>query len=72
LTAPDYFLWGYLKEQVYVNNPRTIQELRGSIRAETRRLRPETLRTIMENAVERACICEQENGGYLRDVVFQT
>ena len=27
LTAPDFFLWGYLKERVYVNNPRTIKEL---------------------------------------------
>jgi hypothetical protein len=54
LTAPDFFLWGYLKERVYVNKPRTIQELKENIRTETRRLRPETLRTVMEHAVERA------------------
>ena len=51
LTAPDFFLWGYLKEWVYVNKPRTIQELK-NIGAEIRRLGPETLRTVMENAVE--------------------
>ncbi|KOC66185.1 hypothetical protein WH47_07254 [Habropoda laboriosa] len=62
---------GYLKERVYVNKPRTIEELK-NIRAEIRRSGPETLRTVMENAVERACICEQENGGHLRDVVFHT
>jgi hypothetical protein len=42
----------YLKEGVYVNKPRTIQELKENIRAEIRRLQPD--------AVERACICEQE------------
>lgn len=72
LSVPDIFLWGYVKERVYINKPRTIQELKENIRAEIRRLGPETLRTVMENAVERACICEQENGSHLRDVVFHT
>ena len=34
LTAPDFFLWGYLKKRVYVNNPRTIRELKNNIRHE--------------------------------------
>ena len=34
LTAPDFFLWDYLKERVYVNNPRTIQEHKTKIRHE--------------------------------------
>ena len=38
LTTPDFFLWGYLKERVYVNNPRTIQELKNNIRHEIREL----------------------------------
>ncbi|KOC71363.1 hypothetical protein WH47_05245, partial [Habropoda laboriosa] len=72
LTTPDFLLWSYLKERVCVNKPRTIQELKENIRAEIRRLGPKTLRAVMENAVERACTCEQENGGHLRDVVFHT
>ena len=27
LTAPDFFLWGYLKEKVYVNKPQTLDQL---------------------------------------------
>ncbi|KOC70974.1 hypothetical protein WH47_04960, partial [Habropoda laboriosa] len=65
-TAPDFFLGGYLRERVYVNKPRTIEELKENIRAEIRRC------TVMENAVERACICEHENAGHLRDVAFHT
>jgi hypothetical protein len=53
-TAPDLFLWGYLKKRVYVNKPGSIKKLKESIRAKSRCLRPETLRTVMENVVERA------------------
>ncbi|KOC67384.1 hypothetical protein WH47_09301, partial [Habropoda laboriosa] len=45
-TAPDFFPEGYSKERVYVNKPRTIEELKENIRAEIRRLGPETLRTV--------------------------
>jgi hypothetical protein len=33
LSAPDYFLWGYLKERVYVNKPPTLEQLKENIRA---------------------------------------
>ena len=72
LTAPDYFLWGYLKERVYVNKPQTIQQLKDNIRAEIRALQPETLTAVMENSVEKAHLCEAENGGHLHDIVFHT
>jgi hypothetical protein len=28
LTPPDYFLWGYLKQDVYSNRPQTIKDLK--------------------------------------------
>ena len=28
LTSPDFFLWGYLKSRVYLNNPLTINDLK--------------------------------------------
>ena len=31
LTAPDFFLWGYLKGKVNANMPRTIQEFKANI-----------------------------------------
>ena len=34
LMPPDYFLWGYLKERVYINKPHTIQKLKDNICAE--------------------------------------
>ena len=71
LTAPEFFIWGYLKERVYVNNPRTIQELKNNIRHEIRELEPVILRSVMKSAITRAHLCEAENGGHLKDIIFK-
>ena len=31
LTVPDYYLWGYLKDNVYRNKPKTVHGLKGSL-----------------------------------------
>ena len=72
LTAADFFLWGYLKGKVYANKSRTIQELKANIRKEVRALRPEILRKVMENALERALRVEANNGHNLKDIIFKT
>ena len=35
ISACDFFLWGYLKSKVYVRKPRTVDDLKVSIREET-------------------------------------
>uniref|UniRef100_A0A8D8SNF8 DUF4817 domain-containing protein n=2 Tax=Cacopsylla melanoneura TaxID=428564 RepID=A0A8D8SNF8_9HEMI len=70
LSAPDFFLWAYLKERVYVNKPRTIQQLKNNITQEIQALGANVLRSVMENALERARLCEAGNGQHLRDVIF--
>jgi hypothetical protein len=72
LTAPDYFLWGYLKSRVYVNNPQAIVQLKNNIREEIENLRPEMLRTTMKNAIKRAQQCVAARGGHLADIIFGT
>ena len=52
LTAPDFWLWGYLKDKVYVNKPGTIQELKANIQQEILSLQPLMLRIVMENSLE--------------------
>ena len=34
ISACDFFLWGYLKSKVYVRKPRTVDDLKVSIREE--------------------------------------
>lgn len=40
LTASDFFLWGYRKERVFINNPQTIPQLQENFRAEIRAQQP--------------------------------
>ena len=70
LTPPDYFLWGYLKKRVHINKPHIIQQLKDNICAEIRGMQPELLSAVMENAVERARLCEAINGGHLSSIIF--
>lgn len=57
---------------MYVNKPQTLGQLKQNIRDEIRRLQPETLRRVMQNALKRANACIEQNGGHLSDVIFHT
>ncbi len=48
LTIPDFFLWGYLKSQVYNSKPRNIQELMDNIRDACRSITSEMLKNCRE------------------------
>lgn len=72
LTAPDFFLWGFLKSKVYANNPKTLDELRNNIRAEIAAISPEMLTNVMTDAKKRAKFCIRNKGGHLIDVIFKT
>jgi len=72
LTAPDYFLWGYLKERVYTNKPETLEDLKENIRREIHAINPATLRSVMNNALVRARACIAVEGRHLKDVIFHT
>ena len=43
----DYFLWGYLKDGVYENNPETTEVLKDNIRREIRQIPEEMLNTVV-------------------------
>ncbi|CAA9997506.1 unnamed protein product, partial [Nesidiocoris tenuis] len=61
LTPSDFFLWGYLKSKVYVDKPRTIQELKQSITQETVGIPDDMVERVMRNFGERLqeCITER-------------
>jgi len=72
LTAPDFFLWGYLKDWVYINKPRTIIKLKENIREEIKALTSKSLTAIMKHTMERARLCEAAKERHLNDVVFRS
>ena len=70
LTAPDFFLWGYLKEKVFASNPKKLAELKDKITEEIRRIDATTLERVMESVLSRARSCVAHKGDHLTDVVF--
>ena len=71
LNAPDFFLWGYLKDCVYKRNPSSISDLKKIITEEIRSIKPSVLNRVMETAIERCRICQSGNGKHLNNVIFK-
>ena len=67
LSACDFFLWGYLKSNVYVRKPRTVDDLKVSIREEIATLPQEILVNVMQNFEERLRTCVRQ-GRHLSDI----
>ena len=71
LTAPDFFLWGYLKSKVYGNHPAELHALKENIREEIAKLSEETLQAVMHSFLSRVHLCIEEGGGHVKDIVHK-
>jgi hypothetical protein len=71
LTALDFFLWGYLKAQVYATEPRNVQELKERIIATMRGINVPLLERVMGDFVRRLHECVRRQGGHLNDITFK-
>ena len=60
-----FFLWGYIKDRVYVDPPTTPQDLEDRILNACRTVTPFMLRRVKENIVERLNMCIRKGGIYL-------
>ena len=69
--ACDFFLWGYLKSKVYVRKPRTVDDLKVSIREEIATVPQEMLVNVMQNFEERLRTCDRQEGRHLSDIIFR-
>ena len=67
----DFFLWGYLKSIVYVRKPRTVDDLKVSIREEIASVPQEMLVNVMQNFEERLRTCVRQEGRHLSDIIFR-
>ena len=71
ISACDFFLWGYLKSKVYVRKPRTVDDLKVSIREEIATVPQEMLVNVMQNFEERLRTCVRQEGRHLSNVIFR-
>ena len=72
LSICDFFLWGYLKSRVYIKKPRTLDDLKNSIRQEIEAVPNEMLENSVRNFQKRIQICMQQEGRHLKDIIFRT
>ncbi|KYM87989.1 hypothetical protein ALC53_03207 [Atta colombica] len=72
LTPLDFFLWGYLKSQVYTNKPQTIDALKVNIINVIQQIQPDLCEKVIENWTARIRVTKRSRGGNLSDVIFHT
>ncbi len=63
LSPLDYFLWGYLKDQVYSPVPATLEVLKANIVSEIDRIPFSILQCVINNAIKCSQTCIQGVGG---------
>jgi hypothetical protein len=71
-TPCDFFLWRYLKAEIYKHWPQTLKALKDAIRDEVATTPPEMTNIVMENFRERLRQCFVNNARHLSDVIFKT
>ena len=71
VSACDFFLWGHLKSKIYVRKPRTVDDLKVSIREEIATVPQEMLVNLMQNFEERLRTCVRQEGRHLSDIIFR-
>jgi hypothetical protein len=72
LSACDYFLWLYLKSRVSISKPRTVAELKQSLKEEIAVIPEQMTRRVIENLGVRLKQCLRNGGRHLSDVLFKT
>ena len=72
LSACDYFLLGYLKSRIFISRPRTIAELKQSIKEEITAIPEQMTHQMMENLGVRLKQCLRNGGRHLSDILFKT
>jgi len=66
-----FLLWGYLKSKVYVRKPRTVDDLKFSIREEIATVPQEMLVNVIQNFEERLRTCVGQEEHHLSDKIFR-
>ena len=69
LNPCDYFLWGYLKERIYDNNPQTLADLKDNVRRETRRMSADMIGRVIDNFNVRVAATIRQEGVWIEHII---
>ena len=71
ITPLDFFLWGYLKSVVYLNKPKTINDLKDNINCAVSDITPDLCKKVTQNWSSRMQFLKNSRGGHLEDIIFK-
>jgi len=71
LTPLDYFLWGYVKSLIYINKPKTLDDLEANIRHVIADIRPQMLQKVIENWISQLDHIRASRGGHMPEIIFK-
>jgi hypothetical protein len=66
---PGFFLWGFLKERVYSNNPRSLEELKHSTQQTVADIDPGIISRATRNTLKTVNPALRKGGGHLRGLL---
>ena len=77
ICSPDlnpckFFLWGYLKSKVYINRPRSIEQLKDAICQEITAIAHEMTHQVIDNFHEHLWQYVDNNESHLTGLIFKT
>lgn len=70
LTPCDFFLWGFVKSQVYRDKPATIEHLIANIERVIAEIEADLCEKVMVNWTERLRYVQRSRGGHMNDIIF--
>jgi hypothetical protein len=69
LNPCDFFLWGYLKDKVYTQNPQTLEQLENIIQTEIFNIPNSVLNDVIDNFQLRLQHIHRENGWHIEHIL---
>jgi len=65
----DFFLWGHLKQNVYLTEPASSEEVIARMQLAVRTIDGAMLRRVRENLIVRADACIEARGGHIENLL---
>lgn len=69
LTPLDFFLWGFVKNEVYKTTYASVQELKDALMTILRNIHPRTLLAAIRSVQKRIDLCIRENGNHFEQFI---
>lgn len=69
LTPCDFFLWGFIKDNVYAERVHSLEELKNRVRRAIALITPQMLAKVHLETIKRARVCMAQEGGHIEHLL---